>query len=91
MIRWRNVFIALLVSAWAHGLAAAVLNSLGLASLSAFCGAVAALRLLGLVPVGCEASEQDENSLLERVHDAEAENRRLRNKLAERELKEPLS
>lgn len=91
MIRWRNIFIALLVSTWAHGMAAAVLQYVGLTDIAVFCGIVAAVSLFVLFPVGGEASEQDERGLLKRVRDAEAENRRLRSKLAELELKEPLS
>lgn len=85
MIRWRNIFIALLVSAWAHGIAAAILSSVGVTDVPGFCAAAAVLSLFALVPVGAAAKDQAESYTLERALSAESEVRRLRAELFEKD------
>jgi hypothetical protein len=90
MIRWRNVFIACLVSAWAHGLASAVCEMLGADALRGFCVGAWILSVLALLPLGTATYEQSESYALRRAVKAEEEARSLRAQLADCELKEPL-
>lgn len=85
MVRWRNVFAGLLVLAWVHGLASAILYQFELRFFGTFAASVAVLALAGLLPAGFCWSEQSDGYLLERAEKAEAEVKRLSAELVERD------
>lgn len=85
MIRWRNVFFLFLLLAWAHGMAAAVLFTLGLDTVGGFCAVVALVSGLVLMPVGASAKDQAEDFTIARAMKAEEEVRRLRAELFKHE------
>lgn len=85
MILWRNVFIALVISAWAHGMAAGVLFTVGLSDIAGFCVFASIVSGLALMPVGAAAQDQSNSYMLERAMEAEKELRRLRAELYSKE------
>lgn len=87
MVIWRNVFAGQLVLAWVHGLAAAILQHLGLPSFAIFCVGVAGLLLLGLAFTAVAWDGQTSSYERQRIDELENEITRLRSELYAKELR----